>query len=72
MGGPLLRVDHGHYDALGADVECVADLILVVIPHSDDGDGFLAPHGSELMLQLLDLHGSVLGVEEKEIESCIG
>ena len=56
-------VDHRHDDALGADVEGVADEGLVVLPDPDYGDGFFALHRLDRPLQLLDLHGGVLGVE---------
>ena len=74
FGGLRLRsgVDHRHNDAARPGVKREADLIGVVAGDTQQRRRLLAAHRLDRRLQLLDLPGGVLGVEEHEVVPGVG
>ena len=72
MGRFFFGIDHGHNNSLGADIQGIADLILLVVAHPDDWNRLSAPHVGKLGTQSLDLDRRMLGIELQKVETGIG
>jgi hypothetical protein len=68
----LSGVDHRHNDASCPGVKREADLIGLVRGDAHQRRGLLAAHCLDRRLQLLDLPGGVLGIEQQEVVPGVG